>query len=100
MDKKKYSNISKEIDGVFYYSGRILQDQEFLGYPDLCKAALDLCQTTFCVPVMDQYSPVAISIALEIHWYHPDVCHLGIESLYRQVERVAHVIGGQKMPDY
>ena len=97
LDKKKYINISKEIDGVLYYSGRILPDQEFLGYPDLCKAALDLCQTTFCVPVMDQYSPVAISIALEIHWYHPDVCHRGIESLCRQVERVAHVIGGQNL---
>ena len=97
VDKKKYVNISKEIDGVLYYSGRILPDQKFLGYPELCEAALDLCQTTFCVPVMDQYSPVAISIALEIHWFHPDVCHRGIESLCRQVERVAHIIGGQNL---
>ena len=46
---------------------------------------------------MDQYSPVAISVALEIHWFHPDVCHRGIESLCRQVERVVHIIGGQNL---
>ena len=46
---------------------------------------------------MDQYSPVAISIALEIHWYHPDVKHTGVESMLRQTQRVAHVIGGRDL---
>ena len=93
-DKKKYTNISKNVDGVLYYSGRILPDHSFQGYPDLCAAALDLCKTTFCVPVMLHHSPIAISISLEIHWYHPDVRHRGVDSMCRQVDRVAHIIGG------
>ena len=93
LDKKRYVNISKNIDGVLYYSGRILPDQQFQGYPDLCNAALDLCKTSFCVPMMDQHSPVAISISLEIHWHHRDVRHRGVEAMCRQVGRVAYIIG-------
>ena len=51
----------------------------------------------FCVPVMDQYSPVAISIAMEIHWHHPDVKHSGIEPMLRKTQRVAHIIGGRDL---
>ena len=94
LDKKRYTNISKNIGGALYYSGRILPDQQFQGYPDLCNAALDLCQTSFCVPMMDQHSPIAISISLEIHWHHPDVRHRGVDSMCRQVGRVAYIIGG------
>ena len=54
--KEKNVNITNEIDGVLYYSGRILSDYSYDGYPDLCEAVIDLCQTTFCVPVMEQYS--------------------------------------------
>ena len=86
--KKKYVNISKEIDGILYYSGRILEDYQFDGYPDLCAAAIDLSSTTFCVPLMDQYSPVGIAISLEVHWHHPDVRHKGIETIYRQMSKV------------
>ena len=97
LDKKRYINISKKIDGVLYYSGRILPDQSFQGYPDLCAAALDLCKTTFCVPLMDRYSPVAISLSLEVHWYHDDVRHRGVDTMCRQVDRVAHIIGGHSL---
>ena len=69
----------------------------FEGYPELCQEAIDLYPTSFCVPVMDQYSPVAISIALEIHWHHEDVQHSGIDSMLRQTEAVAHVLGGRSL---
>ena len=46
---------------------------------------------------MDQYSPVAISIALEVHWYHPDVKHSGIESMLRLTESITHIIGGRNL---
>ena len=95
--KKKYVNISKEIDGILYYSGRILEDYQFDGYPDLCAAAIDLSSTTFCVPLTDQCSPVGIAVALEVHWHHPDVCHRGIETIYRQMLRVAYIIGGRQL---
>ena len=47
-----YANITKDIDGVLYYSGRILENYKFDGYPGLCEAAIDLCRTSFCVPVI------------------------------------------------
>ena len=82
--KGRYANISEEINWGLYYVGRIPANHNLDGYPDLCTAAIDLCSTTFCVPVMDQYSPVAISIVMEIHWQHPDVKHTGIETMLRQ----------------
>ena len=33
----------------------------------------------------------------EVHWYHPNVKHGGIESVSRQVKRVAHIINGRKL---
>ena len=97
LGQKKYVNISKEVDGILYYSGRILEDHQFDGYPDLCSAAIDLSSTTFCVPLMDQFSPVGIAVALEIHWHHPDVRHKGIDTILRQMLRVAHIIGGRQL---
>ena len=97
LKKNKYENFTKESEGILYYSGRILSDYSFDGYPELCEAAIDLCETTFCVPVMDQYSPVAIAIAMEIHWQHPDVQHTGIESMLRQTLSVTHIIGGRHL---
>ena len=94
---EKYENITKDLDGILYYVGRILEDHTFEGYPELCEAAIDLCRTTFCVPVMDQYSPVAISISMEVHWHHQDVKHRGIESMLRQSLKIAHIIGGRDL---
>ena len=100
VNESKYAHITAEVDGILYYSGRILPDYSLDGYPELCEAAIDLCRTTFCVPVVDQYSPVAISIALEIHWHHPDVQHTGIESMLRQTQVVAHIIGGRNLTKF
>ena len=97
VKKSNYVNISKEVDEVLYYVGRIPPNYEFNGYPELCVAAIDLCQTTFCVLVMDQYSPVAISIAMEVDWYHPDVQHRGLEAILRQTQNIAHIIGGRRL---
>ena len=94
VGKGRYKNITVDIDGILYYSGRILPDQQFGGNPHLCEVALDLCRSSFCVPVMDQFSPVAISIALDVHWNHPDVKHRGIAAIYRQMLKVAYIFGG------
>ena len=85
------------MDGMLYYVGRIPSNYNLGGYPDLCETAIDLCSTTFCVPVMDQYYPIAISIAMEIHWYHPGVKHTGIEAMLRQTHSIAHIIGGRHL---
>ena len=54
LSRDKYANITKEIDTALYYSGRIPSDYSFGRYPELCEAAIDICDTTFCVPVMYQ----------------------------------------------
>ena len=46
---------------------------------------------------MEQYSPVAISIAFEVHWNQPDVRHTGIEAILRKMLSVAYIIGGRKL---
>ena len=71
-----YSKILVEKGGILYYLGRILPIQGS-GLPE---AALDLCGATFCVPLSDSHSPLAQSIVEEVHWYHPDVNHSGVES--------------------
>ena len=92
VDKRRYRKISIVKDGILYYSGRILSTQEFGGNPCLCKAALDLTETMFCVPVTDGDSPIARAIVDEIHWHHIDVKHRGVE--LRQVQRNFYIIGG------
>ena len=45
----------------------------------------DLSVITFCVPVVDKYSPVAYSIVSDIHWNHKVARHTGIETTSRYV---------------
>jgi hypothetical protein len=97
VDKKRYEKISVPKDGILYYSGRILSTQEFSGDSNLCQTALDLNATTFCVPLSDGDSPIARAIVSEIHWYHFDVKHGGVESMLRQVQRNFYIIGGRQL---
>ena len=72
VDKKRYMNIHKEIDQVLYYSGRIPSDYILNGYPELCDVAVDLSKASFCVPVMNQYSP------LPLPWRFIGTTHMSI----------------------
>ena len=91
----KYKNISEEKSGILYYTGRILPTQEVGGDLTMCDVCLDLAKSSFCVPIVDGLSPLAYSIASEIHWYHPDVLHGGLESVLRETSKVAYIIGGR-----
>ena len=97
LPKQKYSNISKEHDGVLYYSGRILPDHKFENCISLADVSFDLSDKSFCVPLVDKLSPVAYSLSNEVHWYDYDVRHGGIESVLRQINTIAFVIGGRKL---
>ena len=97
MELKHFVEITKEIDSVLYYSGRIPPDYGFEGYPELCDAVIDLNQTTFCIPAMDRFNLVAFVISMEVHWYQPNVRHKGIETQLRQAEIMAHIIGGRTL---
>ena len=99
LPESKYKHISEEKSDILYYTGRILPTQE-IGLndcPTMCDACLDLMKSTFCVPLVDVMSPLAYSLTDEIHWYHPDVMHGGVESLLRETNRVAFIIGGRNL---
>ena len=49
VPKHKYSEISKEIDGILYYSGRILPIQRVENKLHLADVSFDLCDKSFCV---------------------------------------------------
>ena len=79
--QNKYVNISEEKEGILIYTGRILDTQEIETPGNLSSVMKDLCSTTFCVPIIEKYSPIAHSIASEVHWYDPVAKHRGIKTL-------------------
>ena len=97
VDKARYEKISVLKNGILYYSGRILSTQKIGGIPSLGEAVLDLTASTFCVPLSDSDSPIARAITSEVHWYHSDVKHGGVESVLRQIQRTSYIIGGRNL---
>ena len=97
LPKHKYCNISKEIDGIMYYTGRILPDQKVDNKLSVANVSYDLSDKTFCVPMVDKLSPVAYAISDEVQWYSFDVRHGGIESVLREVQCISYLIGGRKL---
>ena len=93
-NKKQYAKISEEKSGILYYSGRILPSQEFTNKLDLSDVCIDLSTSTFCVPLVDKYSPLAYAIINEIHWYHDDARHSGDDTVFPCVQQIAHILDG------
>ena len=67
QEKRSYEMISTEKDEILYYSGRILGTQSITCTTEMSKVMTDLCETTFCVPLVEKYSPIAASIVDEVH---------------------------------
>ena len=59
VNPKVYRNISREKDGILYYTARILPSQIFNEQLNLSDVTLDLTSTHFCVPLKDSGSPFA-----------------------------------------
>ena len=97
LEPKKYEKFSKMVDGILYFTGRILLVQEIDGQSHLADACLDLAASTFCVPITDVHSPVACSVVAETHWHSPDVSHGGVESVLRYAQQTAYIIGGRAL---
>ena len=95
LPKSAYQTISEEKQGVLFYTGRILPTQQVGGDLTMCDVSFDLTKSSFCVPIVDRHSPVAFSVVNEVHWYHPDVWHAGVESALRKINSIAYVIGGR-----
>ena len=94
---RNYQNISKNKFGILYYTGRILPSQEFDGKLNLSDVCIDLTKSTFCVPLVEKYSPIAYAIINEVHWYDEDVKHSGNETVLRSVQKIAYILEGRSL---
>ena len=80
-----------KVDGVRFWVTRVLPTQEFSVGKQLQDVMLDLSPTVFCVPVVDQYSPLAWSIVMDVHWDHPTAKHTGVPTVVRYCSGLAHI---------
>ena len=97
LPKSSYQKISKEVDGILRYTGRILPTQSIDNQLQLADVCLDLMSSTFCVPLLDKYSPISFSIINEVHWYDEDASHTGNETVWRYVQLLAFIIEGKPL---
>lgn len=97
LPRKQYEKFTKEKDGILYYTGRILPTEEITIVGKMTEAMKDLSASTFCVPVVDRYSPLAYCIINEVHWYNSTVKHSGVESVWRFVLKKAFIIEGRSI---
>ena len=92
-----YKNISKERNGILMYTGRILPSQQINNQMNLSDVCADLSLASFCVPLIDKYSPLAYAIVNEVHWYNYDACHSGNETVMRFVLKIVFIIEGRSL---
>ena len=59
--------------------------------------AFDLTSATFVVPVIDYRSPIAYTLVQEVHRYHPDAKHSGVETVLRYTQLVAYILNGRNL---
>ena len=96
VPQPRLGKISMEKDGILYHIGRILPTDSISVAGRMTSTMKDLTSTTFCVPVVDKYSPLAISIVNEIHWNSP-VKHSGIETTWRYVLKKVFILEGRSL---
>ena len=92
---------SVTIDEIRFWTGRLLPSQKFVN-PELrpmSSAMIDLSSTVFCVPIVDQYSPVAWSLIHEIHWYHKRSNHSGVATTARTAKEYAFILGVKEIAE-
>ena len=58
---------------------------------------IDLTVISFCVPLIDKFSPLAYVLVNEVHWYHDDARHSGNETVMRYVQQIAHLIDDRSL---
>ena len=95
--KRSYETISEDIDGILYYKGRILIEQDISGVKDMCDVMIDLSSKTFWVPLVDRHSPFAYSIVNEVHWHNKEAKHTGVEKTLRYTMQYAHILEGRSL---
>ena len=89
---KHYKDISFEIDGILYYTGRVPLDNVSFKCT-ITDVMSDLSTGTFVVPLVERYSPLGFSVTNQVHWYDPNLNHRGVESTIRGTMTIAHIFG-------
>ena len=93
----KVEQISVEKEGIVYYSGRILPNQETNPVVQLTEVMKDLSNSTFCVPLIEKNSPLAFSVVNEVHWDDPVAKHTGVETVLRYTMKYGYIIEGREL---
>ena len=94
---KSYKNITNEKDGILYYTGCILPSQIINNKSNVSDVCIDLSMESFCVPIIEKFSPLAFAVINEVHWYDNEANHSGNESVMRYVQKIAHIIEGRSL---
>ena len=97
LKPQQYKDISTDIGGVLYYTGRILPTDEVSIVGQATEVMRDLSSSTFCVPLTDKYSPIGYSVINDVHWNDPTACHTGVETTWRYVVKYMYVIDGRPL---
>jgi len=97
IPSKKYRDITTEKNGILIYTGRILNTDDITVVGRYNNVMKDLSSRTFCVPVVDKTSPVAVALVNEVHWYHPTARHSGVETTLRFVLKEAFILEGRAL---
>ncbi|XP_066933763.1 uncharacterized protein [Clytia hemisphaerica] len=97
LPKSKYDKISQVKDNILMYTGRILPTTQVSVVGRYTDTMKDLTSTTFMVPILDNNSPIAYSIASEVHWHDPNTQHCGIETTLRHVLKKCFIINGRNL---
>ena len=97
VQPKKYEKFTSRKGDLLIYTGRILPEDEVTIVGRYTSTMRDLANTSFCVPVLDKDSPVAYSIALDVHWNHPVCKHSGVESTLRYILKTVYIIEGRQL---
>ena len=94
-DKKSVKKVGVMKDGILYCKTRLLESQSLRAVGEL-ENIVDLQSFTgvnFNVPILDKHSPLAISIAMHLHYNV--IKHRGAETIFRMSLQYARILQGR-----
>ena len=97
ISPKTFEKFTTPKDDLLIYTGGILPEDQVTIVGRYTEAMKDLSRHSFCVPVLDKDSPVACSIALDVHWNHPACKHSGAETTLRFIMEKVYIIEGRSL---
>ena len=91
-NKRDYEHATKQVNGILFYKGRILDGQEV---DDVENIMDDLQPLTFFRPVADRYSPVSYSVMHHVH--SRTVHHRNAATSLLQSRSIIYILQGRDL---